>query len=195
MERVEPVPIERHAAEQLRFIRDTMERAAVFTAVPGWAGVAIGCSALAAGFLVRGRLPGDQFAAWIAEACVASCIGAGGVWWKARRAHVPLASRPGKRALAGFAAPLIAGGVLTTRLYGLQQFDVMPGMWLLLYGTAVMSAGAHSVRIVPLMGVCFAIFGAFTLLTNVVSGNAAMMLGFGILHLIFGILIASEYGG
>jgi hypothetical protein len=190
-----PLPLERHAAEQLRFIRDTMERAAIFTAVPGWAGVVIGGTATLAGWFANGRAARDQFAIWLVEACFALLAGSCGVWLKARRARIPLASRPGRRALAGFLAPLFAGAVLTVQLFELRQFGLMPAVWLLLYGAAVISAGAHSVRVVPLMGACFAALGLAASITNAGWGNIWMTFGFGGLHVVFGLLIARKYGG
>ena len=44
----DPIPIDARAADHLRYIRETMERAAEFTAVPGWGGVAMGFTAIAA---------------------------------------------------------------------------------------------------------------------------------------------------
>ena len=41
-----PVSLHSHAMDNLRFIRDAMERAGPFTGVPGWGGVAMALSAL-----------------------------------------------------------------------------------------------------------------------------------------------------
>jgi hypothetical protein len=71
----------------------------------------------------------------------------------------------------------------------------IPGMWLLLYGTGVVAAGAYSVGIVPVMGLSFMILGTFTLLAPAEWGNALMGLGFGGFHIVFGLLIAWRYGG
>ncbi len=190
-----PAPMEVHAAEQLRFIRDTMERAAVFTAVPGRAGVVIGLTAIAAAGLAQDGTPERQFSIWIAEAFVAVLIGVAGVYSKAKAMEVALRSRPGKRALLSFVTPLFASAVLTLKLYSLHEFGLMAGMWLLLYGAGVMAAGAHSVRVVPVMGCCFAGLGSLALLTGVGEANVWMALGFGGLHIVFGLVIASRYGG
>lgn len=190
-----PFPIEQHAAEQLRFIRDTMERAAVFTSVPGREGIVIGFTALAAGFIARREDLPHQCDLWLAEAVVAVAIGIVGVWRKAHSARVPLRTASARRTLASFVAPLFAGAILTARLFAAHQFEVLAGTWLLLYGAAVVSAGAHSVRVVPLMGLSFAVLGTVVLLASPVSGNTAMMLGFGCLHIVFGLVIARNYGG
>ncbi len=187
--------MEIHAAEQLRFIRDTMERAAVFTAVPGRAGVAIGLTAIAAAGIAQDGTAERQFWIWIAEAFLAVLIGVAGVCSKAKAMGIPLTSRPGKRALVSFVTPLFASAVLTLRLYGQHQFELLAGMWLLLYGAAVIAAGAHSVRVVPVMGCCFAGLGSIALLTGMGEANVWMALGFGGLHIVFGLVIASRYGG
>jgi hypothetical protein len=191
----EPIPIDSRAADNLRFIRDTMERAASFTAVPGWGGVAMGLSALATG-VVALRMPAhQQFWAWLIEAVVALTIGCFAVRMKSRRLALPLSSRPAQRALLSFVPPLLVGAVLTVVLYRADMLVVLPGLWLLLYGAAVVTGGAFSVRIVPVMGLCFMLLGGVSLLLPVVSGNIYLMLGFGVMHILFGTLIARRHGG
>lgn len=191
----EPVPIDRHAADDLRFIRDTMERAASFTAVPGWGGVAIGVTAMATGILSWARPPHEQFLFWIAEAIVALGMAAVAVKMKSKRLALSLQSRAARRALLSFIPPLLAGAVLTAVLYQQQVFSVLPGSWLLLYGAAVVTGGAFSVRIVPVMGLCFMLAGALCLVAPAAWGDAFLMLGFGGLHVVFGGVIAWRHGG
>ncbi len=191
----EPIPIDRRAADNLRFIRDTMERAVSFTAVPGWGGVAIGVTAVATG-IAAFRLPAQQqFFAWLAEAVVALAIGCVAVRMKSKRLSLPLSSRPAQRALLSFVPPLLAGAVLTTVLYRADILTVLPGLWLLLYGAAVVTGGAFSVRIVPVMGLCFMLLGGISLLTPPLWGNIFLMLGFGVVHIVFGTFIARRHGG
>jgi hypothetical protein len=191
----EPVPIDRRAADNLRFIRDTMERAASFTAVPGWGGVAIGVSALFAGAAAYGRSAHTQFFVWLAEGGLATIIAILAVRLKSKRMALSLQSRPARRALLSFAPPLIAGAVLTSVLYRAGAMDVLPGLWLLLYGTAVVTGGAFSVRIVPVMGLCFMALGLASLAAPPTWENAFMTAGFGALHVVFGAVIARRHGG
>jgi hypothetical protein len=191
----EPIPIDRKAADNLRYIRDTMERAASFTAVPGWGGVLIGCTALAAGALALNYEPRLQFRIWVVEAAIALIVAIVAVQAKSRRLAQSLKSIPARRALLSFMPPLLAGAALTAVLAHDGMLLVLPGMWLLLYGTAVVTGGAFSVRIVPLMGLCFMTLGAIASLSPAIWGNLFLTLGFGVLHIVFGILIARRHGG
>lgn len=191
----EAVPIDRRAADNLRFIRDTMERAASFTAVPGWGGVAIGLTAIATGVVSWGRPPQEQFLFWICEALVALGMAAVAVKMKSKRLALSLQTSAARRALLSFIPPLLAGAVLTAVLYEQQVFSVLPGSWMLLYGAAVVTGGAFSVRIVPVMGLCFMLAGALCLAAPAAWGDAFLMLGFGGLHIVFGGVIARKHGG
>src|SRR5262245_13448543 len=152
----EPVGMHDHAIDSLRYIRETMERAGSFTAVPGLGGVAMGATALGAAVLAS-RQPEwtPRLNVWIGESVVAFLIGLAAATRKARAARMPLLSGPGRKFLAGFLPPLAVGGLLTLGLWHANATALIPGVWLLLYGTAVVSGGAASVRIVPVMGVCF----------------------------------------
>lgn len=189
------IPIDSRAADNLRFIRDTMERASSFTAVPGWGGIVLGCSALMAGIAAMRRPLTEQFYVWLVEALVACALATIFVRLKSQKIAAPLKSKPARRALLSFVPPLLAGAVLTAVLFNLQQLSVIAGMWLLLYGVAVVTGGAFSVRIVPVMGICFMLFGALALLSPGWAQNAWLMAGFGGLHVIFGFLIARRHGG
>ena len=190
-----PVPIARRAADNLSFIRDTMERAAAFTAVPGWGGVLIGCTALLASAVAANRRVSDQFLIWLAEAGVAVVLAIFAVRVKSKRLKLSLQSRPARRALLSFMPPLVAGAILTAALHGTPFLSYVPGLWLLLYGAAVVTGGAFSVRIVPVMGLCFMFLGAASLLAPVRFGNLFLALGFGVLHIVFGTMIARRHGG
>jgi hypothetical protein len=190
-----PTPIDRRAADNLRFIRDTMERAGSFTAVPGWGGVVIGCTALLAGTIAAPVSQGRAFFVWLAESGVALLLAFVAVNLKSKRLALSLKTKAARRALLSFVPPLIAGAVLTSVLFRSGNLGVLPGLWLLLYGAAVVTGGAFSVRIVPVMGLCFMLTGMVSLVSPTAYGNLFLVLGFGILHIAFGIAIARRHGG
>ena len=114
---------------------------------------------------------------------------------KSRRMSLSLQSRPARRALLSFMPPLLAGAALTSVLYRGGAMDVLPGLWLLLYGTAVVTGGAFSVRIVPVMGLCFMGLGLVSFFAPASWQNAFLAAGFGVLHVAFGVVIARRHGG
>ncbi|MBZ5567511.1 MAG: hypothetical protein LAN64_06630 [Acidobacteriia bacterium] len=184
-----------NALDDLRFIRQTLENSGSFTAVPGWGMVGMAATALAAAALAHGARFERWMTVWLAEAVVALALAMGTMQRKARRARVPLFSGPGRRFLLNFMPPMLVGGVLTAALYRAGSLGAIPGMWLLLYGTAVVSGGAFSVRIVPAMGSCFMMLGGLALLAAGAWENWFMLAGFCGLHAVFGYLIARRHGG
>ena len=191
-----PRPIHDRALDNLQFIRSAMERAGSFTAVPGWGMVVVGCTALAATWLaLRQARDADWVAVWLGEAVLGVVVGGAAMVQKARAAHDPLLSGPGRRFGLSFLPPIIVGALLTVALHRAGLFPLMPGTWLLLYGTAVATAGAFSVRIVPIMGVCFMVLGAAALFAPSRLWPWFMAAGFGGLNILFGIIIARRHGG
>jgi len=191
-----PVELRDHAFDNLRYIRETMERAGSFTAVPGWGGVWMGATALGAAAIASTQQTTEAWlATWLVEAAVAFAIAFGAMVWKARAAGVPLLSAAGRKFALSFAPPLLVGALLTVALYQAGLTAAIPGMWLLLYGTGVVTGGAFSIQVVPLMGLCFIVLGAVALFTPPVWNNWLMAAGFGGLHIIFGVWIARRYGG
>ena len=187
--------LDSHAAENLRFIRQTMERAGSFTAVPGWGGVAMGVVALAAAPLAaRAATPADRLSTWLAAAAVAVVIGGANLFLKARATGMSLRSGPARKFALAFAPPLAVGALLTLVLHRAGLDLVLPGVWLLLYGVAVVAGGAYSVPVVPVMGAGFLLLGALALLVPA-WGTPLMAAGFGALHILFGFIIARRHGG
>ena len=82
---------------------------------------------------------------------------------KARRAGTPVFSYSGRRFVLSYVPPLVVGALLTVVLVRAGLLHALPGTWLLLYGTGVVTGGAFSVRVVPLMGLCFMALGAVAL--------------------------------
>lgn len=185
-----------HAAAHLAYIRETMARASSFTAVPGWGGVAMGVTAIGASLIAARQItPRAWFAVWMVEAALAATVGVVAMTAKSRAAGQSLGSGPGRQFAFSFVPPLIVGALLTPVFYTAALTDRLPGTWLLLYGAAVITGGAFSVRIVPVMGLGFMALGALAFVAPSGWGDGFMALGFGVLQIGFGLVIARRYGG
>ena len=191
-----PQPLADRAIENLRYIRDTMTRSASFTAVPGAGQVMIGITALGAAWLAhRQATVLSWLSVWLAEAVLALAVGGVTMVRKARAVKDSMVTGPGRRVLLHFLPAFGSAALLTGALVLAGVTSPLPGLWLLLYGTGVVAAGAFSVRPVPLMGIGFLVAGTVALFTPERLGDVWMAAGFGGLHIGFGVVIARRYGG
>ena len=194
--RPEPPALHDRAMDNLRYIRETMERATPFTGIYGWGEIAIGSTAFIATYIAAQQSTFKAwFAVWVAEGLISILIAGWSMDRKARAVHMPLVSGPGRKVVFSLAPPLIAGALLTLVLARAGAASAIPGTWLLLYGTGVITGGMFSVRAVPAMGFCFMLLGAIALFTNPIYANWFMAAGFGGLHVLFGAIIVRKYGG
>jgi hypothetical protein len=192
----QPVELHAHAMDNLRYIRGTMERAGSFTAVPGLGGVLMGSTALVAAWIATSQRGFSHWmTVWTVECMCGLVIGITAAAMKARRMNSPLLNGPGRKFIAGFSPAIFAGAVLTIVFHDAGMVWFLPGIWLLLYGTAVLSAGWGSVPAVPVMGLCFMIAGTLALLVPELPGNVLLAVGFGGLHIVFGTIISVKHGG
>ncbi|HYP12548.1 MAG TPA: hypothetical protein VEQ63_01375 [Bryobacteraceae bacterium] len=191
-----PIALHERALDNLQHIRETMDRASYFTAVPGWGGVLMGVTALCAAGIAQMQTAAHLWlAVWLFEAVVGIALGAATMFEKARRLGISLTSGPARKFLLSFCPPLLVGGILTVVLAEAELQRLLPGVWLCLYGTAVITGGAFSVRIVPVMGMAFVGMGIAAFLAPANWGNPVLALGFGLLHIGFGQVIARRHGG
>ena len=184
------------AMDNLSYIRGMMERAGTFTAVSGWGEVVIGVTAIAAALVAaRQSLPWVRVATWVAEAGIAGGISVASMSFKAHVSNMPLLFGPIRKLVLSFSPPIVVGALLTAVLVHLGIYALLPGVWMLLYGAAVVSAGTYSVRSVPVMGAGFMLLGAIALVAPETWATPLMMAGFGGLHIVFGLWIARRHGG
>ncbi|HEX6715875.1 MAG TPA: hypothetical protein VF088_02120 [Pyrinomonadaceae bacterium] len=196
MEPIRLVPLHDRAMANLRYIRETMERATPFTGISGWGEIAIGVTALLVSIVAAQQSSFKSWIAiWLAEGFISLLIAGWSMDRKARATHTSLFSGSGRKAVFSLAPPVIAGGLLTIVLVRAGLSEMIPGVWLLLYGTGVITGGMFSVRAVPAMGLCFMVLGALALFTPAAWANWFMAVGFGGLHLLFGAIIVRKYGG
>jgi hypothetical protein len=198
-----PRPLRDRALDNLQFIRSTMERAGSFTAVPGWGMVVLGLTALAAS-LYAGAVPvaplygaaqNHWLLTWMFEGLLGAGVGVSALLYKALRAGDAIVHGPARRFGLSVLPPFLVGALLTYVLWQAKQLGLLPPVWLLCYGAGVVTGGAFSMRIVPVMGICFMVLGAATLFAPPSWEAWLLASGFGGLHIVFGLIIARRYGG
>ena len=192
----QPVNIGHRAIDNLQFIRETMERSAVFTSVPGYGGMLMGATAVGASlFAAQAANYRNWLIIWLTEAMLAFAVGFLALWQKSKTSNASLTSAPARKFALCFAPPVVAGIILSGLFYRLDLFEFLPTVWLTLYGTAVVCGGISSVKIVPTAGWCFIALGLISVFLPRGCGDLMMALGFGGLHIIFGLIVARKYGG
>lgn len=192
----QPASLGGRAIDNLQFIRETMERSTHFTAVPGYGAVLMGVTAVVAAYIANSQpLIRDWLFTWLVEAGLAFAIGLLAMWQKSKLANTSLTSVPAKKFAMSFVPPLACGIAITIGLWRFGQFEAMIPSWIMLYGASVVTGGAFSVRVVPVMGWCFIAIGAAAFFVPVAWGNVMMGLSFGVLNIIGGIIIARKFGG
>jgi hypothetical protein len=188
-------PSSQRAFEDLRYIRETMERSSAFTATPGWGQVFMGVTAVVAAAIAAQHATAQAWlTTWLAEALIAVAIAVTAMQLKARRAGLPLTSGPGRKFALGFLPCVLVAVLLTAALTRLGLMRLLPGVWMLLYGAGVITGGAFSIPLLPAMGSCFLLAGTVAVFVPA-WGNLLMAAAFGALHIFFGLWIAREYGG
>ncbi|MCH7990866.1 MAG: hypothetical protein IIC35_00435 [Gemmatimonadetes bacterium] len=190
------VALHDRAMDNLRYIRETMERSASFTHVSGVGGVVMGLVALTAS-VIAGRAESSTvwLMTWLGAAGLSLTVATLMMAAKSRAEGMTLLTGPGRKFTWNVIPPLAAGALLTLALVRIGSMDLLPGMWLLMYGTSVVTGGSYSVRPVPAMGAAFMLAGAAALVSPAAWGDAFMAAGFGGLHIAFGIVIWRKHGG
>lgn len=192
----QPVNISDRAIDNLQFIRETMERSAVFTSVPGYGGMLMGATAIGAAIVANQQIYlRNWLIVWIVEAILAFSVGLLAMWQKSKIADTPLVSAPARKFAMSFAPPLFCGVIITLGLWQSENYETMIPVWHLLYGAAIVCGGAFSVKAVPVMGWCFIALGAIAFWLPRGYGDELMILSFGVLHIVFGFIIARKFGG
>ena len=190
-----PLALHDRAMDNLRYIRETMERSAAFTHIPGAGGVGMGLIALGAGAAAGTDTTATQWlAVWLGAAALSIVLASWAMTRKAKATGIPLFSGAGRKFAWNMVPPLAVGVVLTIVFLQAGLTDLLPGAWLMLYGTAVVTGGSYSVAAVPLMGVLFMAAGATALFLPGL-GPLLLAVGFGGLHIIFGTIIWRRHGG
>ena len=203
-------PDAREAEENLRVIRDLMERSTKFSTFSGLSGVLAGSASIVG--CVATHVIAQKYSTPTAfrvpflliwSLVILFAIGGDFLLTKRRATLVGkrIVSRLGKQMVVA-SAPGLGSGVLLT-LYFLNHdrlIDVYP-VWMLAYGVAVCAVGLFSQREVSYLGAAFLAAGALTLLlpilgvaTSASLGLIMMAVTFGGFHILYGISVSRRDG-
>lgn len=193
---VDPIPIGSGAAENLRYIRSTIEAASTFTTVPGKGCIAMGAAALAAVALESvPSLAAHWFPIWLAAAVVSCTIALFFMEAKAKAQGLSLRRSVAWRFFLTLAPSFVAGGILTAALIDAVDRDVIAGIWLLMYGAGIAACGVFSIPVVLIAGFAFMGLGTVALAAPAAWAPLLMAAGFGGVHLVLGAIIWRDHGG
>jgi hypothetical protein len=194
-----PIPIESRALGTLAYIRRSIDSSGSM-AVPGMAGVVMGGIGIIA--TIVASVPhgvAHWLGIWLVAAAVALVVGGATMARQAADSGHARYLGPVRKFLLCLCPALFAGAVLTFLLWRSNETQMIPGVWLLLYGCAVLSAStvtvARTMRLISIMGVLFMLLGLLAFASPPRMHTAILGLGFGALHSIFGVLIGRvSYG-
>ena len=186
--------VQSQAEENLKYIRDTMASASAFTSISGKGLMFTGVVGLLAAWLDLTANQSPSLPVWLTALAIAVTGSTSLTLLKARQQGTTLLSASGRKLLYAFTPTMFAGGVITFFVANANLGLLLPGLWLSLYGAAVMTAGAHSIAMIKFAGAAFIALGIFAFALPQFS-ILALALGFGALHLAAGYLIWRYYGG
>lgn len=188
--------IENDPQEELRYIREVMERSTEFSAISGAGLMAVGVIGVVASIYASLTFePSPEWTTfWCAVAACALVVSLVLTLRKAKRSGMSVSAGPGRKFALCLAPAIIGGAALTLGLFQHGLFELMPATWLLMYGAGFVAGGTYSVGNLPLFGGLFMLLGIASVLTTI-PADVLMGIGFGVLHLVMGLIIYRRYGG
>lgn len=197
----------------LKDIRRIMERSSKFISLSGLSGVAAGICALIGAFLAykllnnyygtynsRGFFSGDDFsrlkikfvllaAAVFSVAFISSYYL---TWRKAKKQGLPIWDHTSKRLAWNMILPLMSGGLFIVGMLRYDAWFFVSPACLIFYGLALVNASKYTLNDIRYLGYCEIILG----LINMYFPGYGLWFwafGFGVLHIIYGIVMWQKY--
>ena len=197
--------------EDLSHIRSMMERSSRFISLSGLSGVFAGLSALIGGLYVyqlfkknginyfegkdnefSSSLISEVFFSGIVIFAFALAFGIIFTVRKSKKYNLPIWTSTTKNMLFNLAIPLAVGGVFCLSLLYHQMYVLVAPATLLFYGLALVNAEKYTFSDIKYLGYCQLILGSISVF-YLGYGLVFWILGFGILHIIYGLVMFKKY--
>ncbi|TDP00801.1 hypothetical protein [Flavobacterium sp. 245] len=197
--------------EDLAHIRSMMERSSRFISLSGLSGVFAGLSALIGGLyvyqlfkingieyftddhiLLSGNLVSHLFLTGVIILVCAFVFGAFFTIRKSRKYNLPIWTSATKNMLFNLAVPLVSGGLFCLALIYHGYYGLVAPSTLIFYGLAVINAEKYTFSDIKYLGFLELILGGISLF-YIGYGLIFWIIGFGILHIIYGLVMFKKY--
>jgi uncharacterized membrane protein (UPF0182 family) len=197
--------------EDLAHIRSMMERSSRFISLSGLSGVFAGLSALVGGLYAYQLLKSNGldyfdgehkrysinlvFELFFIAIIILVCALIFGIFFtikKSKRHNLPIWTTVTKKMLVNLAIPLIVGGVFCLALLYHQIYVLVAPSTLLFYGLALVHTEKHTFSDIKYLGYCELVLGCISLF-YLGYGLVFWILGFGILHILYGLILFKKY--
>jgi len=206
--------------EALQDIKQMMERSSRFISLSGLSGIAAGTCALIGAavaypivsrshlntaernpaelisynheFLIKDYTGSSLFTIAVCTLLAAICFAFLFTYLRSKKTNTPIWSASSRRLTLNVMLPLVAGGIYLFRLLQIGTYGLIAPGCLIFYGLALLNASKYTLREVRYLGICEIILGIINLW---VIGNGIYFwaFGFGILHILYGIVMWWKY--
>jgi len=204
----------------LQDIKQMMERSSRFISLSGLSGIAAGCCALVGawfgyGALIEGNtaisssdvtIPGphertallygsvDIKLLFIAAVTFIAALSSSFLftWLRSRKTGTPLWSSITQRIMISVLIPIVAGGIYLLKMVDLREYGMIAPGCLIFYGLALLNASKYTLQEIRYLGLCEIVLGILNL-WYVGKGLYFWAAGFGLLHIIYGVLMWWRY--
>jgi hypothetical protein len=201
--------------DTLQDIKKMMERSSRFLSLSGLSGVSAGCCALAGAFFAEREirsgkidnlfsgdgslseqlidlLKNELFLIAIITFLTALCTAIFFTRLRSKKTNIPMWGAASKRLMTNVAVPLVAGGLFILKLLEIQVYELISPACLLFYGLALVNASKYTLGEIRYLGYAQLILGVINLWAPE-YGIYLWALGFGVLHIIYGIMMWFKY--
>jgi hypothetical protein len=197
--------------EDLSHIRSMMERSSRFISLSGLSGVFAGLSALIGGLYVYQLFKANGLDYFdgehklysvdlVSELVIIALLIlffalTFGIFFtirKSRKYNLPVWTAATKNMLLNLAIPLMVGGVFCLALLYHQIYVLIAPATLLFYGLALVNAEKYTFSDIKYLGFCELVLGCVSLFF-LGYGLVFWIIGFGILHILYGLIVFKKY--